>query len=160
MASEMVRLINGQLNTNKRVGVDVHCLWCIDHRLNLVAQDLREVPNINFVITFIKWITASDRLVSYTLFVRRKSTPKPRKIPPPSETRWLFYRDSLRAILEQTETIEEFSTFPRTETNGLNISRPHNSPSGKSKSSRFRSSTPWSMPISGLPNSSLISLAI
>ena len=57
--------------------------------------------------------TASDRLVSYTLFVRGKSTtPKPKKIPPPSETRWLFYRDSLRAILEQTDTIAEFVNLP------------------------------------------------
>ena len=31
MASEMVRMINGQFNTNKRIGVDMHCLWCIDH---------------------------------------------------------------------------------------------------------------------------------
>ena len=69
LASEMVRLINGKLNTNKGIGVDAHCLWCIDHRLNLVAQDFTKVPNINFVMTFIRWITASDRLVSYTLFV-------------------------------------------------------------------------------------------
>ena len=79
IASEMVRLINQQNSTNNQIGVDMHCLWCIDHRLNLVAQDFREVPNINFVITFIKWITASDRLVSYSLFVRRNGSPKKKK---------------------------------------------------------------------------------
>ena len=79
MASEMVRMINGQFNTNKRIGVDVHCLWGFDHRLNLVAQDFREVPNINFVITFIKWITVRDRLVNYTLLFRENSQRPKRK---------------------------------------------------------------------------------
>ena len=48
----------------------MHCLWCTDHRLNLVARDFKDVPIINFVIMFIDWVTARDRLVSYTAFVR------------------------------------------------------------------------------------------
>ena len=31
-----------------------------------------------------------------------------KKIPPPSETRWLFLGDALKALLEQTETVEAF----------------------------------------------------
>ena len=72
-------------------------------------QDFKEVENINYVIKFAKWITASDRLVSYTAFL--KSNPpqeKNKNIPPPSETRWLYYRDTLRAVLDQTETIDAF----------------------------------------------------
>ena len=90
------------------IGVDVHCLWCIDHRLNLVTQDFKEVPGINFVITFAKWLTANDRLVSYTLFARRTSKTKLKKIPPPSETRWLFLRDTLIVLLEQTAIVDAF----------------------------------------------------
>ena len=84
MANEMVKLVNEKMNAPKRIGVDVHCLWCIDHRLNLVAQDFKEVPNINYVIKFLKWITASDRLVCYTSFSRmRFPNIKKKKIPPP-----------------------------------------------------------------------------
>ena len=85
------------MNTNMRIGVDVHRLWCIAHRLNLVAQDFKEVENINYAIKFAKWITASDRLVSYTAFVKMNPQREKKKIPPPSETRWLFYMDTLRA---------------------------------------------------------------
>ena len=78
MANEMIKMANENCGLNKRIGVDVHCLWCIDHRLNLVAQDFKEVENINFVIKYIKWITAGDRLVSYTTFagVRTAGTKK------------------------------------------------------------------------------------
>ena len=108
LANEIVKMVNQKCGTTRRIGADVHSVWCIDHRLNLVAQDFEEVPNINFVITFIDWITASDRLVSYTAFARRTQQEKKKKIPTPSETRWLFYRDALKAILDQTETVEAF----------------------------------------------------
>ena len=84
MANEIVQMTNRELGTTKRIGVDVHCLWCIDHRLNLFAMDFNKVPNINFVITFIDWITAKDMLVSYTAFVKaRQETTKKEKIPHP-----------------------------------------------------------------------------
>ena len=108
MANEMVMLVNQKLNTPKRIGVDIHCLWCIDHRLNLVAQDFKDVPNINYVIKFLKWITASDRLTSYTSFARMRFPNIKKKIPPPSETRWLFYTDTLKAVLDQPDMIEAF----------------------------------------------------
>ena len=88
MANEIVRQVNEKYRLNKRVGVDVHCLWCIDHRLNLVAQDFKEVENINYVIKFLKWITAGDRLASYTSFVSmRFPSIKKKRLRPPSETR-------------------------------------------------------------------------
>ena len=49
MANEEVKLVNEKHHLNKRIGVDVHCLWCIAHRLNLVAQDFKEVEDSNFV---------------------------------------------------------------------------------------------------------------
>ena len=79
MANEMVKLANEKHHLNKMIGVDVHCLWCIAHRLNLVAQDFKEVENINFVIKFAKWITASDRLVSYTAFLKTRHPNKKEK---------------------------------------------------------------------------------
>ena len=109
MANEIIRMANEKHHTNKRIGVDVHCLWCIDHRLNLVAQDFKEVENINFVNKFLKWITAGDRLASYTSFVAmRFPNDKKKKLPPPSETRRLFYRDTLNAVLDQHEMVDAF----------------------------------------------------
>ena len=108
MANEMIKIVNEKCALNKRIGVDIHCLWCIHHRLNLVAQDFKEVENINFVIKFIKWITAGDQFVSYTSFARSMSTGNKKKIPPPSETRWLFFRDALQALLDQTECVDQF----------------------------------------------------
>ena len=57
----------------------MHSMWCIAHRLNLVVQDFREVENINFVIKFAKWITAGDRLVSFSAFVKTNPQPEKRK---------------------------------------------------------------------------------
>ena len=108
MANEMIQMVNEKCGTTRRIGADIHSVWCIDHRLNLVARDFDEVPNINCVITFIDWITTSQRLVSYTAFARRHQRTKKKKIPTPSDTRWLFYRDALKAILDQTETVEAF----------------------------------------------------
>ena len=76
---ELIKIVNDQKNTNIQLGVDVHPVWCIDHRLNLVAQDFLEVENINFVLTFVRWITGSDRLVSYTAFARTHQETKKKK---------------------------------------------------------------------------------
>ena len=100
---------------NLRRGVDVFRLWCLDHRLNLVANDFFSVENINLVLMFLKWFTASDRLVKYSRFVKTNFPyEKRRKIPPPSETRWLFYRDTLMAVLDQTDIIDAFLGFDGT----------------------------------------------
>ena len=100
---------------NMKRGVDVFCQWCLDHRLNLVAKDFVSVENINLVLMFLKWFTASDRLVKYSRFVKTNFPhEKRRKIPPPSETRWLFYRDTLMAVLDQTDIIDEFIDFDGT----------------------------------------------
>ena len=69
------------MNANRRVGLDVHFVWCMAHRLNLVVQDFKEVENINFVIKFAKWITASERLVSYSVFLQMNPRQKKEKDP-------------------------------------------------------------------------------
>ena len=79
LANELIQIINEKKNMNVRLGVDVHSVWCIGHRLNLLAQDLTEVENINFVIMFIRWFTANDRLVSYTAFARRNQETKKKR---------------------------------------------------------------------------------
>ena len=38
MANEMMKLVN-EKTLNKTIGIDVHSMWCIAHRLNLVAKD-------------------------------------------------------------------------------------------------------------------------
>ena len=50
MANEMMKFVKEKHHLDKRIGVDVHCLWCIAHRLNLMAQDFMEVENINYAI--------------------------------------------------------------------------------------------------------------
>ena len=151
MANEMIKMANEKYGLNKRLGVDVHCLWCIDHRLNLVVQDFKEVEGINFVIKFLKWITASDRLVSYTSFMRmRFPNIKKKKLPQPSETRWLFFRDTLKAMLDQTEMINAFMAY---DNNGEKWARHISSlkhPLGPIKDVPFRLRTPSSTLISGL----------
>ena len=79
MANELLKLVRANLTVDLKAGVDVHCLWCMAHRLNLVVKDFKEVENINFVIRFAKWITASDRLVSYSAFLRTYPRQKRRK---------------------------------------------------------------------------------
>ena len=109
LANEMIKIINEKRMMNLRRGVDVFCLWCLDHRLNLVAKDFVSVENINLVLMFLKWFTANERLVKYARFLRTNhANEKRRKIPPPSETRWLFYRDTLMAVLDQPDLIEAF----------------------------------------------------
>ena len=109
MTAELLKLVNEAQNLNLRRGIDVSCLWCLDHRLNLVAQDFWEVENINLVILFVRWITLSDRLTKYRNFTRVMfPTLRKKMVPPLSETRWLFMRDALRALLDQTEVVEAF----------------------------------------------------
>ena len=81
LANEMVTMANERYGTTRRIGTDVHSVWCIDHRLNLVTKDFNEVPNINYVIAFIDWITANQRLVSYSAFARSHQTTKKKKSP-------------------------------------------------------------------------------
>ena len=158
MACELIKRANQKQNIIKTIGVDVHCLWCVDHRLNLVTQDFKEVPGINFVIMFAKWLTANDRLVSYTLFARRTSKTKLKKIPPPSETRWLFLRDTLNVLLEQTQTVDAFLNANR----NMGKWREHVSSSkcnlGPIKDIPFPCNTPSSTHTSSLQRKSLMSL--
>ena len=84
-------------------------IWCFAHRMNLVTRDLREVQNMNDVLTLSDRITNRMVAVCYRKFLKTKyqETRFP-KIPTPSETRWLFYRDVVKVIISQYEQIVLF----------------------------------------------------
>ena len=84
-------------------------VWCFAHRMNLVTRDLREVPNMNEVFTLADWVTSRRVAVCYRKFLKTKyrETRFP-KIPTPSETRWLFYRDVVKVIISQYDQIVLF----------------------------------------------------
>ena len=119
-ASNMVGRFNGMVVNFKRL-VDQHCrannlrspiihtVWCFAHRINLVTRSVLSMRPLNFVHSFADWFSTKRRQVSYKKFLAEKF-PNERLgvIPQPSETRWLFYRDVVRAIMTQTRFIELF----------------------------------------------------
>ena len=116
-ASNMVGSLNGMVVHIKRmVQAEVghnNCIfqpvWCFAHRLNLVLRDFQRVPCINSVIRFIDWFTSKRKAVVYKKWLLQSfPTQRLRKIPKPSDTRWSFYGDALKAILIQTDQIEDF----------------------------------------------------
>ena len=63
----------------------------------------------NVVLLFSDWFSNKRRQVASKQFLtvmKRKAAVK--LIPQPSDTRWLFYRDVVQAILSQTESVEAF----------------------------------------------------
>lgn len=84
-------------------------VWCFAHRMNLVTRDMRDTPCMNDVFSFADWITSRRVAVSYRKFIKaRFHETRFLKIPTPSETRWLFYRDTIKVILSQFEQITLF----------------------------------------------------
>ena len=84
-------------------------VWCFAHRLNLVTRDMRETPWIADVFSLADWIASRRVAVAYRKFLKAVyNTVRLRKIPTPSETRWLFYRDVVNVILEQFDKIVLF----------------------------------------------------
>ena len=67
---------------------------CFAQRMNLVTRDMKDAAGMNDIFSFADWITSRRVAVSYRKFLKT-SFPETRflKIPTPSETRWLFYRD-------------------------------------------------------------------
>ena len=73
---------------------------------------------VNVVLEFADRFSNKWRQVSYNNFLTTDdSTDNLRTIPRPSETRWLFYRDVISAILSQRQYVEQFTLrdreFPR-----------------------------------------------
>ena len=85
-------------------------VWCFAHRMNLVTRDMKEAPGMNDIFSFADWITSRRVAVLYRKFLKT-SFPETRfrKIPTPSETRWLFYRDTIEVILSQFDMIVLFT---------------------------------------------------
>ena len=76
-------------------------VWCFAHRLNLATRDMREMPGMAEVFSLADWITSRRVAVTYRKFLKAvDQTTRFRKIPTPSETRWLFYRDVVNIILD------------------------------------------------------------
>ena len=73
---------------------------------------------VNVVLEFADWFSNKWRQVSYNNFLTTDdSTDNLKTIPQPSDTRWLFYRDVIGAILSQRQYVEQFALrdreFPR-----------------------------------------------
>ena len=87
----------------------IKSVWCFAHRMNLVTRDLKDAPCMNDVFSFADWITSKRVAVSYRKFLKTRF-PETRflKIPTPSNTRWLFYRDTINATLSQLDKIVLF----------------------------------------------------
>ena len=65
--------------------------------------------HVNFVLSFTDWFSNKRRQVSYKRFlVGKHGNEKLKVIPQPSETRWLFFMDVVRAIMSQTSFVEGF----------------------------------------------------
>ena len=84
-------------------------VWCFAHRLNLVTRDLRETPGMADVFRLADWISSRRVTVAYRKFLKSVDrTTRFQKIPTPSETRWLFYRDVITVVLDQLDQIVLF----------------------------------------------------
>ena len=89
---------------------DFHTVWCLAHRINLVTRDLMDMKGINIVKAFSDWFLDNRRQTAYKKFIMQDSNrQRLRSIPQPSDTRWLFYRDVVSAILSQRNTVDELS---------------------------------------------------
>lgn len=105
------RLLKCRGILNAELADSVCSVWCFAHRLNLVTRDMKEDPVMSDVFCLADWITSRRVAVSYRKFLKtRFPDMRFRKIPTPSETRWLFYRDAINAILSQFDQIDIFAS--------------------------------------------------
>ena len=116
-AKNMIGAVNGMIPNLKRlikqeINVDhapFKSVWCLAHRLNLVITDYMRVPYINSVFLFADWFTSKRKAVQDKKWLSQKYPNNHfKKIPKPSETRWSFYRDVLKALLTQMKQIGDF----------------------------------------------------
>mgnify|MGYP004552267677 CR=1 FL=1 len=109
MTTHLKTLVEQHCRNNNRGSPTKHSIWCFAHRINLVTRAFLTLKPVNVVLAFSDWFSKRGRQVAY----KRYLTANPpdtevRVIPQPSETRWLFYRDVVRAILSQAEHVEAF----------------------------------------------------
>ena len=109
MTTCLKRLIQQHRATQQIQFNDFHSVWCFAHRLNLTTKDFLEMKGVNFIKTFADWFSDKRRQVLYKTFLSRETpNEKLKKIPQPSDTRWLFYRDVIASILSQRKRVEKF----------------------------------------------------
>ena len=110
MTTVLKRLIWDHCTRTNTPFQDFHTVWCLAHRINLVTRDLMDMKGINIVKAFSDWFLDNRRQTAYKKFIMQDSTrQRLRSIPQPSDTRWLFYRDVVSAILSQRNTVDELS---------------------------------------------------
>ena len=103
------RLVGQRCATTRIHFNGFHSVWCFAHRLNLVTRDFMDLKGVNIVKAFADWLSEGRRQVSYkTFLLGTNAGNKLKSIPQPSDTRWLFYRDVVSAILFQGQYVEEF----------------------------------------------------
>ena len=119
-AASMVGRFNGMTTMLKRLveqfcrdknlpSPSMHSVWCFSHRLNLVTKSFLTSKPVNAVLAFADWFANKRRQVSYKRFLTvRHGNSQLRVIPQPSETRWVYYRDLVSAIISQARQVDEF----------------------------------------------------
>ena len=87
----------------------IHSLWCFAHRINLVTKTFLIEKPVNAVLSFADWVSNKRRQVSYKTFlsINHQNT-KVAAIPQPSDTRWLYYRDVVRASFLKNNLLTRF----------------------------------------------------
>ena len=103
------RLVEKHCRVNNVESLFKHTVWCFVHRLNLVTKSFLTMKHANVVLSFADWFANKRRQVSYKRFLTTNyPDEKVRAIPQPSDTRWMFYRDVVAAILSQVQLVESF----------------------------------------------------
>ena len=109
MSRHLKTLIENHCRSNNVRSPTIHTMWCFAHRINLVTKAFLATKPVSVVLAFSDWFAKRGRQVAYKRFLMvTKPDIELRVIPQPSETRWLYYRDVVRAILSQTEHVEAF----------------------------------------------------
>ena len=109
MTKHFKELVEQHCRENNLVSPTIHTVWCFAHRINLLTKTFLKMKPVNVVLAFSDWFSNRRRQVAYKRFLAvEKKDDQLRAIPQPSMTRWLFYRDVVRAIISQAKCIEDF----------------------------------------------------
>ena len=109
MTCELKELIRQHCASREILFSEIHSIWCMAHRLNLVTKDFLNIKVINVVKAFCDWFSDRRRQTRYKKFLAQNNVrEKLKKIPQLSDTRWLLYNDVVCSIMSQTVFVEDF----------------------------------------------------
>ena len=109
MATLLKQLIRQHCAIKQTPFRDFHSVWCLAHRLNLVTKDFMNLSGPNIVKSFSDLFADSRRQTAYKTFLSHIADGQTlRRVPKPSDTRWLFYADVVSSILSQQSSVEKF----------------------------------------------------